>query len=287
MHEGVINWLTPGDRTYAFMRCQNPACRHGWLVAAPSAQNLYPEGYHTHVPDGRQGLAGRTVAALKRGRVGEALGYVMYLQDMKPGRVLEIGCGSGSRLAELRELGWEVHGVEPDAAAAKVAVEHYRVPVVVGTLDDADFPSASFDAVEMTHVIEHIADPLPLLQSIRALLRPGGRLVVVCPNLDAYGHRRYGASWSALDPPRHEHLFTRASLVALARKAGYTSVRSRTSIRGAWGNLMGSEDLSKNGHRRWRADRPILAKALALTFYELARLAFDPLAGEELSLIAS
>src|SRR5690242_21541184 len=41
-------------------------------------------------------------SALKRSRAGHALGYVMYLQDMRPGRMLEIGCGTGSRLAELR-----------------------------------------------------------------------------------------------------------------------------------------------------------------------------------------
>jgi SAM-dependent methyltransferase len=287
MHEGVKNWLTPGDRRYAFARCQNPACRHGWLIPPTEPEELYPAAYYTHAPDTPRSAVGRGVAALKRSRVGGALGYVMYLQDMKPGRMLEIGCGTGSRLAELRDRGWDVQGLEPDAAAAAIAKEHFHVPVVVGTLDEAGFAGGSFDAITMTHVIEHIADPLPLLRSCKPLLRPGGKLVVTCPNLDAYGHARYGVSWMALDPPRHEHLFTRDSLAALARAAGFGSVTARTSVRGALGNLVGSEQVRATGNRRGRVSAALRAKGLALSAVEFAHLLRDPLAGEELALIAS
>jgi SAM-dependent methyltransferase len=266
--------------------CTNPQCGHAWLRAHSRAEDTYPADYYTHAP-ADPGLASRLLATVKRSRVGQALGYVMYLQGVRPGRLLEVGCGSGERLSEMRARGWDVHGVEPDATAAAVARDHYRVPVVTGTLDEAALPPATFDAVVMTHVIEHVADPLPLLRACRAVLRPGGRLVVTCPNLAAFGHRRYGAAWIALDAPRHEHVFTRASLVALARKAGFETLRARTSVRGAWGNLVGSEQVRAHGDRRHRASLALKARGLVLSGYELATLVADKDAGEEIALIAS
>ena len=162
-----------------------------------------------------------------------------------------------------------------------------RVPVVVGTLDEATFAPKSFDAIVMTHVIEHVPEPLPLLRACRTLLRPGGKLVVTCPNGDAYGHRRYGTSWITLDPPRHEHVFTRLSLVALARAAGFSSVNSRTSVRGALGNFVGSEQVREFGQRSGRAGLGVQVKSLLLTAYELSLLARDPLAGEEIAVVCS
>lgn len=280
------NWRTPGGASYSFARCTNPACGHAWLCGHGAAEDAYPADYYTHAPTSR-GFVARSLARVKRSRVGHALGYVMYLQGMRPGRLLEVGCGSGERLAEMRERGWEVQGVEPDPAAVAVARDHYHVPVLTGTLDEAAFPAATFDAVVMTHVVEHIADPLPLLCICRNVLRPGGSLVVTCPNLDAFGHRRYGAAWIAFDPPRHEHVFTLASLVALARKAGFESVHARTSVRGAFGNLAGSDQVRAHGDRRHGSGAALRAKALLLTAYELAQLARDPLAGEEIALTAS
>jgi SAM-dependent methyltransferase len=226
----------------------------------------YPADYYTHGP-AAAGPVARSIAAAKRSGLGRALGYVMYLQGMRPGRVLDVGCGNGSRLAELRARGWDVQGV--------------------GTLERDTFPQASFDAIVMTHVIEHMRDPLPVLRTCRMLLRPGGKLVVTCPNLDAYGHRRYGASWIALDAPRHEHLFTRASLIALSSAAGFTAIDARTSVRGAFGNFAGSEQVRASGRRTGRGGLALCAKALALMSYELVRLARDPLAGEEIALITS
>ncbi len=288
LHDGVVNWRTPGGPTYSFFRCQNAACGHGWLRApsSPDVIEAYPEGYYTHAP-APEGLIARSITRVKRSNLGHALGYVMYLQGMVPGRVLEIGCGSGARLADLRGSGWDVQGLEPDAAAAAVARDHYHVPVVIGTLDEETFPPASFDAIVMTHVIEHVADPLPLLRACHTLLRAGGKLVITCPNLDAYGHRRYGACWIALDPPRHEHLFTCASLVALVEGAGFASVDARTSVRGAWGNFVGSEQVRASGNRRGRAGATLRAKGLILTVNELVRLARDRLAGEEIAVVCA
>lgn len=160
---------------------------------------------------------------------------VMHLPSANKGRVLDIGCGTGETLKELRDLGWETEGVDFDAKAAETARRSYGLSVRVGTLEEQEYPSDYFDAVGMSHVIEHVHDPVGLLAECRRILRPGGRLIVATPNVDSLGHRRFGTSWSSLVAPSHLLLFSRKTLAEAARKANFSCVRLRTSVRGAYG----------------------------------------------------
>src|SRR5206468_7617752 len=121
-------------------------------------------------------------------------------------------------LAQFRERGWGVEGVEIDPRARAPARERYGLKI------HATIPAGEFDAVIMNHVLEHLIDPVRSLVECRSVLKPGAALVATTPNLDSRGHRRFGVSWVALDPPRHLHLFTLASLRAAAHKAGFERV---------------------------------------------------------------
>lgn len=138
-----------------------------------------------------------------------------------------------ARCLRMRELGWKVCGVEPDPEAARRARQH-GLEVYQALVEEAELPLAAFDAVTMNHVIEHVVDPLAALRACARVLQPDGRLVAVTPNWHSLLHRRFGASWMHLDPPRHLWLFTPQSLAACAQQAGlrverlYTSARSAT-----------------------------------------------------------
>jgi SAM-dependent methyltransferase len=136
------------------------------------------------------------------------------------GRLLDIGCGEGSFLAEMREAGWDGQGIEPDASAAALAREN-GIPVIVEPLDQAELPAESFDAVTMNHVIEHFHDPMEALRISYSLLQPGGTLWIVTPNLASRGHRLFGRNWVGLDPPRHLVLFTRTALERAVTSTGF------------------------------------------------------------------
>jgi SAM-dependent methyltransferase len=137
----------------------------------------------------------------------------------------------------MAQLGWEVVGVEPDEEAVEVARQHYGLEVHQGTLERASVPRNSFDAVTLNHVIEHVHDPIGLLNACGQVLKSTGRLMVVTPNIDSLGHRWFRRAWLHLDAPRHLLLFSPRTLRESARRAGLQVQEVRTTARvagGAW-----------------------------------------------------
>ena len=139
-------------------------------------------------------------------------------------RVLDIGCGNGSFLWQMRSLGWEVRGVEPDPQSAAYA-RAAGLDVRDGLLQHQSLPEGYFDGITMNHVIEHLHDPMDTLRRCWKLLKPGGQITVTTPNLGSRGHQIFGADWLALDPPRHLVLFTEASLRGAMEHCGFVVSR--------------------------------------------------------------
>jgi 2-polyprenyl-3-methyl-5-hydroxy-6-metoxy-1,4-benzoquinol methylase len=153
--------------------------------------------------------------------------YTGYLRYPGPGaRLLDIGCGNGSFLLRMRSLGWEVFGVEPDPKSAEQA-RAAGLNVQVGLLPQASLPEDHFDAAILSHVIEHLHDPVETLQRCCKLLKPNGKLVIYTPNYEARGRALFGPCWRGLETPRHLVLFTETSLWQTLERCGFSV--SRTS----------------------------------------------------------
>lgn len=274
------------DRAYGVagvwqtMECRN--CGSGWLNPAPLPEDLaacYVGDYYTHETAAAPTMGSSKAIAFLRGAVlGTQKGYRhlrpagsmtgaaglllalvpparrrasfqlgdMLLPFRAGGRLLEVGCGGGSYLALMKMLGWQVSGVEPDPVAAEVASRAAGCRVHVGTIDDAPFDAASFDAVVANHVIEHMADPGSFARAAARLLTPGGRVAVKTPNFQSLGHRLFGADLYSIDVPRHLCLFTPGSLRMLFEKTGlFRGVETSTPT--------GASDLAI--HRRYAVRR--------------------------------
>jgi 2-polyprenyl-3-methyl-5-hydroxy-6-metoxy-1,4-benzoquinol methylase len=150
--------------------------------------------------------------------------------DGKRGRkLLDVGCGNGQFLAKMRDLGWEVIGVEPDIMAVRVARESFGLNVHEGMINGADFPSDTFDAITMNHVIEHVLDPIGLFRECHRVLKSGGKLVVNTPNIESFGAHHFGNIWVHWDPPRHIHLFSLQALNTCVERTGLKALKLRTT----------------------------------------------------------
>lgn len=145
-------------------------------------------------------------------------------------KLLDVGCSSGVFLASARKLGCTVQGVEPAPRAAESA-RALGLEVFNGMLEQARFADCSFDAVTLFEVIEHLAAPIPLLEEIRRVLRPGGILLVGTGNGASWTVQALGAHWDYFSIDRHGgHIsfYNPGSMRLAAQRSGFDLVRLET-----------------------------------------------------------
>jgi SAM-dependent methyltransferase len=144
------------------------------------------------------------------------------------GTILDLGCWVGFLLAEARERGWRTLGVEPSDFGSRYARDHLGLEVVTGGVFDAELEPASFDAIVMGDVIEHLVDPAAALARIRELLAPGGVVWLAVPDAGSGVARVLGKRWWSVIPT-HVQYFTRDSLTTLLARCGFETLESSTA----------------------------------------------------------
>jgi SAM-dependent methyltransferase len=152
------------------------------------------------------------------------------------GRLLDIGAGRGELLREALHQGWEAVGVEPSPRFAEYAARYSGAEVKPLKLKQCDFYDASFDVVILAAVLEHLYDPVEVVQEIVRILKPGGLLFLDVPNevglyfqLGNLYQRLRGRDWVVnLAPtfsPFHVFGFTPKSLRVLLAQNRLTPVK--------------------------------------------------------------
>ena len=117
-------------------------------------------------------------------------------------RLLDIGCGSGQFLYEMKRLDLKVSGIEPGEFDEKAA-EKEGLNIKKMSLEKAKFKLNSFDLITMNHVLEHMSNPLESLREVKRILKKEGRFIVSVPNYNSLAYKIFGKDWYQLDVPRH------------------------------------------------------------------------------------
>lgn len=131
-------------------------------------------------------------------------------------RILDVGCGSGVFLADLKEMGYK-NLLGLDRFVPQALADRHSVKIVKGEL--RDLKGANWDVITFNHSLEHMGDQHHVLQATEALLTPGARCLIRIPVL-GWAWEHYGVNWAQIDAPRHLFLHTTKSFRLLAASAG-------------------------------------------------------------------
>jgi len=217
LYEGQ-DWSYGSPGRFRMVRC--PQCGLIFLNPRPGPEEIgeyYPDDYEPYLRSVH--ASGSALQDLiQRVRLRSRVRVVTQL--VQNGRLLDVGCGSGGFLREMRRLGWEVQGVEINAKMAQFVRTQLELDVLEGTLESASFPGDSFDIVTMWDTLEHVHDPLSTLKEAHRILRPGGYLICSVPNAASLDAGLFGRYWIGLDFPRHLYVFSPSTLAELMLKAG-------------------------------------------------------------------
>jgi SAM-dependent methyltransferase len=223
------DYQRPADRTeYGLNWCDK--CEFGRLYGdfTPDAVgDFYNIAYYTHAPvsagsGSNTWSFGERLRCHLAWRVDRGVAFrALELGDPGERTVCDIGCGSGSNLELLQTAGFHVTGIEPDAKARALAMKIANVFDGTAERLPPQVQEQSYDAVLMSHVLEHCIDPHAALKNVCSILKPGGIAVIEVPNNASKGFAKFRTNWPWSDIPRHINFFTERSLSALLRIYGF------------------------------------------------------------------
>ena len=191
---------------------------------------------------------------------------LMRLPATKIGRLLDIGCGSGEFMKKMRTHGWDVVGMEPDQQAAARLTQSEGVAVYSSFSEITLGEASPFDFVVLSHVIEHVPDPIQTLRELRKYMGRNGRLIVTTPNIAGLGAQVFGRFWRGLEPPRHFNVFTPESLKLAFKAAGFEIEQCTTEVRMARG-IWYLSYLARQGNRDVEIHRVKARQGLKISGY--------------------
>lgn len=137
-------------------------------------------------------------------------------------RVLDIGCSAGHFLSTIKPLVKECVGIEYNRENAAFVNGELGIKVYTDPIEKTDLTPETFDVITLYQMFEHVADPLPFLQTLARYLKPGGSLCIEVPNVDEALISIYRSQPFADFSFREPHLFyySPKTLPLMAKNAG-------------------------------------------------------------------
>ncbi|MFA6012172.1 MAG: class I SAM-dependent methyltransferase [Desulfobacteraceae bacterium] len=215
------------ERDFTFVACST--CGHVYLNPRPGDHCLhlaYPDNYYT-VSGRHTSRQSAIIARLKSFVIKRRLRFFQELLKGR-GRILEVGCGDGVLLVDLKTRNPQLDLVGLDLALGKETIKRCKamgITLMETSVEQADLGHDRYDLIIVNQVIEHVPDPAQVMQNLAKALKHGGYISIETPNRDGYDHTFFRRSfWGGYYFPRHLHLFDRDGLKSCVENSGLTVV---------------------------------------------------------------
>jgi 2-polyprenyl-3-methyl-5-hydroxy-6-metoxy-1,4-benzoquinol methylase len=280
-HASDIIHQLPGQ--FTIVRCQHCGLmRTNPRPTMPTIGFYYPDSYGPYNPmeittsspyPTRKSLIKRLISPLFQFNT-------QRLPPISPGRLLELGCSTGQFMQQMRASGWHTEGIEPHEKSANIA--HQRgFSVFTGFPEEAPDPAQPYDLIVGWMVIEHLHQPVQVLEKLHDWLADDGWLVFSVPNAGSLEFSIFKQYWYATQLPTHLYHFTPDTITHLLDHAGWrlTKIWHQRTISNlvasigfslqAWGVLPGPSRCLINYPEQapWRVQQLLYPAAYLLSLF--------------------
>lgn len=213
--------------SFNYFRC--PTCRHVMTLPYPTNLQLQ-EHYDQAFEDGNYNTA-RKHEDVYMSAMNKFVKLIKMHFD-KQGRslnnltALDVGCFTGEFLYCMHQQGADVYGIEYQQQAAKIANQKLPGRIVNADVlnDSFSLPLPEFDVITLFGVVEHVIDPVGLIERMVPLLKKNGLLMIQTPNSSSMLARLMGKYWLPYTPVEHIHLFSTKSLEKTLRRNMFENI---------------------------------------------------------------
>lgn len=214
--EPVESHLDPiGRKTYRVLRC--PDCG---VVFSEPREAVGPDWYEKAAP----------IRHLEMGARGEPdwRYETFFAEKLRPGRLLDVGCGGGAFVARAKARGFSPTGFDYEGRMVALAREKGIADVEAGEFTEfcRRRREAEFDFITLFDVLEHAPEPARLLGLVKPLLKPGGHVAITLPNADRplpWGREEHDY------PPHHFTRWTPRAMRGFLERQGFAVVHQEAA----------------------------------------------------------
>ncbi len=230
-HKAHFLYSTPERYSYKekFNLVKCPTCGLVYVNPRPYRDEMkqyYPPDYHQRPLTGQASPEKSTIWGIGwKDAIGKKIEPILKIHPSR-GRILDIGAGDGSVIKFMEGLGWEGWGIEPiencvEYAREKLGLKNF-VKCSAEDINSVFKEENFFDVITMFHVLEHLHNPLSVLQKIKSYLKPDGFLIIEVPNFASFEAMIFRSAWVGISAPLHLYHFTPKTLSTLLEKSGYS-----------------------------------------------------------------
>lgn len=139
-------------------------------------------------------------------------------------QVLDYGCGNGDIANICDEIGHKTYAFDlpvnrPDCLSE--SVEYFN-------MDNFGISNVEFDIIILRHVLEHVPDPVNLIEMLATKIKDDGKIIIEVPNYESVFRKLMGGKWTGYFAPYHEMVLSEKSLRLICKRLGLNcSIRPR------------------------------------------------------------